>query len=191
MDRVSRTLALSGLGLLLTAAGCRSTRSEVPPGRPYSNDGRQRPAIGFSNDPHPVDGAAITNIMPDSPGAARTGQGVGVGTNRPDALSALGGGLGSNGNLANIGAPTANGDPNAAGSARGGLPADDSVVPAGAPSLPRPSINPTPAPSSGRATLPADAEPLPDLAAPASQAVQPVLDSPGKMGQANDLPNPN
>ena len=43
MDRLNRTLAGSGLALLVaaTGSGCRSTQSQVPPGRPYTNDGRQ------------------------------------------------------------------------------------------------------------------------------------------------------
>ena len=190
MDRVSRSLALGGLGLLVTLSGCRSTRPEVPPGRPYTNDGRQRPAIGFSNEPHPVDGAALTNIMPDSAGATKLGQGIGVGNGRPDSPSALGGGLGSNGGLANIGAADANAGVRAAAAGRS-AGADDSVIPVGAPVMPRPSISPNPAPASSRPTLPADAEPLPDLAAPTSQAVQAAPEGAGKMGQATDFPSPN
>ena len=62
MDRLSRKLAASALGLLLVAPGCRMTRPEVPPGRPYANDGRQRKAIEFSSEGHPVNGAATANV---------------------------------------------------------------------------------------------------------------------------------
>jgi hypothetical protein len=57
MDRLNRTMAGCSLMLLLAAAGgCRSTRSEVPPGRPYTSDGRQVPPVGFSAEPHPMTG---------------------------------------------------------------------------------------------------------------------------------------
>jgi hypothetical protein len=69
MDRLNRTLAACGLMLLLAAGGCRSTHSEVPPGRPYSGDGRQvPPSIGFSSDPHPMTGpSALTAGTPGTP----------------------------------------------------------------------------------------------------------------------------
>jgi hypothetical protein len=72
MDRLKLTLAGCGLSLVLAAPGCRSTRSEVPPHRPYSSDGKQMPpTIGFSSDPHPLTGGAAMNPgasgMPGSP----------------------------------------------------------------------------------------------------------------------------
>ncbi len=58
MDRLDRALACCGLAALLSAApGCRGTKSEVPPGRPYGADGRQLPPVGFSTEPHPAFGA--------------------------------------------------------------------------------------------------------------------------------------
>jgi hypothetical protein len=58
MDRLSRVLAGS-LAMLLVAvsaaSGCRSMRSEVPPGKPYSTTGGQ-PPVGFSSDAHPKTG---------------------------------------------------------------------------------------------------------------------------------------
>ena len=44
MDRLNRSIAYVGLGLLLTAAGCRSTKSEVPPARQglFSRLGQQQ-----------------------------------------------------------------------------------------------------------------------------------------------------
>jgi hypothetical protein len=68
MDRLNRTMAGCGLMLMLAAAGgCRSTRSEVPPGRPYTSDGRQVPPVGFSTEPHPTTGPGITNGQPGGP----------------------------------------------------------------------------------------------------------------------------
>jgi hypothetical protein len=68
MDRLNRTLAGCGLALLLAAGGCRSTHPEVPPGRPYTSDGRQAPpSIGFSSDPHPMTGPGIVSGTPGAP----------------------------------------------------------------------------------------------------------------------------
>ena len=70
MDRLNRTLTGCGLTLLLAAGGCRSTQPEVPPGRPYTSDGRQVPPIGFSSDPHPMSGPGITAGVPGMAGSA-------------------------------------------------------------------------------------------------------------------------
>jgi hypothetical protein len=75
MDRLTQTLAGSGLLLLALASGCRSMRDEVPPGRGYRNDGRQEPAVGFSTRPHDAPptafggkvGGAQGNIAPMQP----------------------------------------------------------------------------------------------------------------------------
>jgi hypothetical protein len=71
MDRLNqRLLACCGLSVILAAAGCRSTRSEVPPGRQYTNDGRQIPTIGFSSDPHaPQSPTFAGNVPGTGPGA--------------------------------------------------------------------------------------------------------------------------
>ena len=57
MDRLSRVLAVGqhghGFGTVLTASGCRSMRSEVPPGKPYSTTGGQPPTSGLT--PIPVE----------------------------------------------------------------------------------------------------------------------------------------
>ena len=187
MDRVARSLAVCGMGLMALASGCRSTRPEVPPGRPYSNDGRRQPAIGFSSDPHPIDGSAITNIVPDSPGANKMAQGLNANSSRPDMSSVLGGDAGGS-----YGPPGTSGraDPNvgyAGGMPRDASPLDDSILPAGAPELPRQSIDPNP----GGITPPASSSTLPADVAPASQVVQPALEAPGEMGRGNDLPSPN
>jgi hypothetical protein len=52
MDRLTRSLAGCGLALLATATGCRSTHDEVPPGRPFRNNGGQSPPVGLSTSPH-------------------------------------------------------------------------------------------------------------------------------------------
>jgi hypothetical protein len=75
MDRLTQTLAGSGLLLLALASGCRSTRDEVPPSRGYRNDGRQEPAVGFSTQPHTAPptafggkvGGAQGNLAPTAP----------------------------------------------------------------------------------------------------------------------------
>src|SRR5512135_389761 len=90
MDRLNRTLAGSGLALLVaaTGSGCRSTQSQVPPGRPYTNDGRQGAPVGFSTEPHPMSGAASTPVAPYGGGApGATGQ---LGTPAPGAAAGLG-----------------------------------------------------------------------------------------------------
>jgi hypothetical protein len=92
MDRLNRILTGCGLTLMLAAGGCRSTQPEVPPGRPYSSDGRQAPPIGFSSDPHPMSGPGIVAGGPGMPGAPGSPQ---LGTPGPAAT-------------ANYGAPTGN-----------------------------------------------------------------------------------
>ncbi len=51
-----RLVPLAGLLALglAAASGCRSTKSEVPPGRSYSRTGDAPPVVGFSSDPHPA-----------------------------------------------------------------------------------------------------------------------------------------
>lgn len=51
-----RLVPLAGLLALglAAASGCRSTKSEVPPGRSYSRTGDAPPTVGFSSDPHPA-----------------------------------------------------------------------------------------------------------------------------------------
>jgi hypothetical protein len=76
MDRLYRSLTGCGLVLLLAAGGCRSTQPEVPPGRPYTNDGRQVPPIGFSSEPHGMTGPGMTAGMPGlaaGPGSPQLG----------------------------------------------------------------------------------------------------------------------
>src|SRR5262245_1377722 len=56
MDRLSRVIAgcslTVALGMVFTASGCRSMRSDVPRGKPYSTTGSPT-APGFNSAPHP------------------------------------------------------------------------------------------------------------------------------------------
>jgi len=197
MDRFSRSIALSacGFGLLLTVAGCRMTRPEVPPGRPYSSDGRQRPAIGFSSEPHPADGSAMTQIIPDSPGGSKLGAGARAG--RPEPSPLLGGGSAQFGPPGTSGRDESVGGENSATIGRTTSASDEAVLPAGLPDdLSPPSIDPNPRPASDPATAPsppdAQPQPQPDPQTPTSQVIgrDPNL-SAGRMGRTNDFPSPN
>ncbi len=58
MDRLNRSLLAGSMAWAAAVAvccsqGCRSTHSEVPPGKPYQTTGGSPPTVGFSNDPHP------------------------------------------------------------------------------------------------------------------------------------------
>src|SRR4051794_32862365 len=65
MDRLNRSLFFTcGLLLVLAATGCRSTHSEVPPGRRYMNDGREVPPVSFSSDPRPTANSGFAGGMP-------------------------------------------------------------------------------------------------------------------------------
>jgi hypothetical protein len=79
MDRHSRLLAggclAAIMGMLVTVAGCRSMRNDVPPGRPYSTTGGSPPPVGFNSDPHPN----------TSVGAGMYGNGITPGSASPDA----------------------------------------------------------------------------------------------------------
>jgi hypothetical protein len=116
MDRPIRIVTVASLNLLVALAaaslGCRSTKSEVPPGRPYSTGGGQVPAVGFSAEPRPdslagsgaygVAPGSNTSLSGDPYQAAANGQ-VQYGTPTPSS--------------ANLGAPTPNryGPPGTAG----------------------------------------------------------------------------
>ncbi len=79
MDRpcVPRPLRLAGCLLALalaSSAGCRSTKSEVPPGRPYARTGDQPPAVGFSSEPHPAVANGSPNTFNVGPGGSTDDQ---------------------------------------------------------------------------------------------------------------------
>jgi hypothetical protein len=66
MDRPScvfstRILALL-IGVQLGLSGCRSTRSEVPPGKPYQTTGGMQPTVGFSSEPHPSTASGMAGL---------------------------------------------------------------------------------------------------------------------------------
>lgn len=114
MDRLKLTLAACGLAALLFAPGCRNLRPEVPPGPPYSSDGRQMPPVGFSSDPHAMTG-----------GVAPGGMAAAAGTPGNSAGQL---GIPAPGSANHYGAPTNNayGAPGTSAMAPGGLPAPPS-----------------------------------------------------------------
>jgi hypothetical protein len=99
MDRLSRVMAVGSLALVLgtglTASGCRSMRSEVPPGKPYSTTGGQPPTVGFSSAPHPNTGA----------GAGLYGNASNPGATSPDGNQSF---SASNGMSPKLGTPAPN-----------------------------------------------------------------------------------
>lgn len=128
MDRPESGVRASGLcliaaGLLLANGGCRSTRSEVPPGKPYQTTGTP-PTIGFSNEPHP--GAAM--------GMAGLSTNTGPGDQTPDGR----GSLNANSNMVygtppqstRLGAPTENrfGPPGTAGMSGAGTAGSSAIA---------------------------------------------------------------
>ena len=88
MDRLRLILAGCGLAVIITAPGCRSMRSEVPPARPYGPNGQQVPPVGFGSDPRPVPNNALGATMNDGPRS--TGQ---LGTPAPGASNNYGKGV--------------------------------------------------------------------------------------------------
>ncbi len=74
MDRLNRSLLAGSMAMAAAVAfccsqGCRSTHSEVPPGKPYQTTGGSPPTVGFSNDPHPSlarGPASLYNMGPGS-----------------------------------------------------------------------------------------------------------------------------
>lgn len=134
MDRLDRTLIGCGLWLVVAAVGCRSTKPEVPPGRPYTSDGRQVPPIEFSSDPRGTSGPG-TSMLPGAPGSSQYGT--------PSPATA-----------GNYGAPTGNayGPP---GTSIGSDP-----MPAGA-GYPGAGSEPTSMPSSGLGAPSVGASPMP------------------------------
>jgi hypothetical protein len=184
MDRFPRTLAACGLGVLMAAAGCRSTRPEVPPGRPFANDGRQRKAIEFSSEGHPVRADAAVGYPPTggAGGVTSLANGIGTGASRPDPAA--------------FGAPPgAYGGPGTSGL---GQPpsltpatSDPAAMPAAMP--PPPSTSPTTnSPPAGLPPAPMLEVAPPSLSTPApNQVIQGPPDTPGKMGRPDQMPSPN
>ena len=177
MDRLSRPFVAFGLGMLLAAAGCKATHSEVPPGRPFAKDGQQRKAIEFSSDGHPTNGVAAANFSPNNLGGSNLGAGIGAKGSRPDAVAfgAPPGAFGPPGTAGMSQPPNLN-DPatSRASLAPPSMPLLDSP-PAGAP--PGPDLNV----SQPRATRP-DAP---------NQVIQAPMETPGAMGAPDQMPSPN
>ncbi len=159
MDRLTRPFVACGLGLLLATTGCKSTRNEVPPGRPFAKDGQQRKAIEFSSNGHPISAAATANFMPNNLGGSNLASGIGSSGSRPDG-AAFGGPPGAYGAPGTSGmAQPGTGDPSTSRASGGSLemPPPPGLPPAGnaarrLASRPRPQG----LPSQGN---PADAEP--------------------------------
>jgi hypothetical protein len=102
MDRLCRVLAsgslVLALGALGCACGCRSMRSEVPAGKPYSTTGGAPPSVGFNSGPrsNPAYGAGQWGSAPMTPGSSV-----------PDGNTALSGGS----SPAQLGTPAPNSSP--------------------------------------------------------------------------------
>jgi hypothetical protein len=86
MDRLSRILAGGSLALILgvvgSVSGCRSMRSEVPPGKPYTTNGGTPPTVGFSSDPRSNPAASAgqwSNGTTATPGNSVPDGGMGLG----------------------------------------------------------------------------------------------------------------
>lgn len=112
MDRLThRLVAVWGLTVFCLMTGCKSTKPEVPPGRGYTNEGKQIPPVGFSTDPSVPAGAMATT--------PQAGSGM-YGKGRPSTA------------MENYGTPTDNtyGPP---GSSAPGKYGDPSVLPASGP----------------------------------------------------------
>ena len=81
MDRRRRGMigksVLAGVGVLALASGCRSMKSEVPPGKPYSTTPGTPPPVGFGSDSHPDTGMSAGLYGPNglNPGTATPGAG--------------------------------------------------------------------------------------------------------------------
>jgi hypothetical protein len=75
MDRQIRmglggAAALLAGGVLLCTEGCRSTRSEVPAGKPYQTTGAAPPTVGFSQEPRPSTASGMAGLYGNrGPGA--------------------------------------------------------------------------------------------------------------------------
>ena len=127
--RFSRTTAKLGLTIAFLAAaaplaGCQSTRSEVPPRRPHSGDGKQAPIVGFSSEPDSINPNGFAAIPGSSAG---NGGGPSGKLGMPGSSSGF------------MGAPTGNafGPMGATPS-----PSDNGPTAAGQPSAKTPSTNP-------------------------------------------------
>jgi hypothetical protein len=107
MDRLNRSRMSGRMTLTAVLAcclqGCRSTHSEVPPGKPYQTTGAPSPSVGFSNEPHPSLATGMANLYGNRAPGSLTQDG------RGDSSNAGGLMLGTpTPGPANLGAPTDN-----------------------------------------------------------------------------------
>ena len=116
-------LAMALLTSAATGTGCRSTRSEVPPHRSHSGDGKHAPIVGFSSEPDSINPNGF---------AAMPGSSAGNGGGPSGKLGMPGSGSGV------MGAPT--------GNAFGPMGATPS------PSDGSPAPTPTPTPTQGQSS---------------------------------------
>ncbi len=74
---------VEGLILLsvVLSTGCRSTRSEVPLGKPYARTGDQVPTVGFSSQPHPEVAGSMPASVNIGPGGLMQDRLAGAGPN--------------------------------------------------------------------------------------------------------------
>ena len=188
MDRLPRSFVACslglGLGLLLAATGCKATRPEVPPGRPFAKDGQQRKAIEFSSDGHPVSAAASSNFMPNNLGGSNLASGIGSGSSRPDG-AAFGAPPGAYGPPGTAGMPGST-DP-ATVRASETLPQMDAPPSVAMPPVVQspPAGSPPTTPDLNVSQPPREARPTPNPVIPGP------LDAPGSMGTPDQMPSPN
>lgn len=115
--RLAGQLALLAGGFLFCTQGCRSTKSEVPAGKPYQTSGTP-PTVGFSTEPHPNTSTGMAGLygnkapgalVSDGRGSSPSSGGTVFGTPPPAS--------------ANLGVPTNNayGPPGTAGSGSSSL----------------------------------------------------------------------
>lgn len=69
MGRLNRGMLGGGLALIVAATGCRSPRSDVPPGPPIAKESTLPEPVGFGSDPH------ANNLPPINQAGFGTNQG--------------------------------------------------------------------------------------------------------------------
>jgi hypothetical protein len=118
MDRPNRILVAGRLALaagvvLCCTQGCRSTRSDVPAGKPYQTTGGAPPTVGFSNEPHPNVGTGLASLYGNKAPGSQVQDGRGSSSTTGDVVY----GTPTQG-IATLGAPTDHryGAPGTAGS---------------------------------------------------------------------------
>lgn len=163
MDRLNRIVTNGGLALLLgtsiSSLGCRSLKSEIPPGKPYSTTGAPTgtaatPNVGFSSDPRPDALAAggLYNGIQQASGATGPG-GLPGGVQQASGNPAMGGG-GIPGGQPRLGTPIGNQN-----TFKDAVPTEGRYGPPGTSELPQATGLPPAAPAAG-SSLPPSSTPL-------------------------------